>query len=204
MTALRRVLVLGVLGAFLVIGAAACSDDSTEGNSSAQQSDIEATNARVQRNEVMFANKVIADLPLHDMDVSINAGEVGDDYLPNARDVVYIIGVTNWPTELEERAASVQEAAVALVDALDAGDTEAAKQPATDLHDAWHDFEHEAVAYTAEGSDLPPEAGIEDDHESGGETPAADSTPAADGAETEGATTPEADGTAAEGDDHSE
>ncbi len=198
MVTLKRVLVLGVLGAFLALGAAACSDDSTEGNSNAQQSDIEATNSRVQRNEVMFALKVIGDLPLHDMDESINAGEVGDDYLPNSRDVVLITSLTDWPAELEAGAMSVQDAAVALVDALDAGDAEAAKQPATDLHDAWHDFEHEAVAYTAEGSDVPPQAGVEgDDHGGGSETPAADTTPAA-------GTTPAADGTATEGDDHSE
>lgn len=197
MITLKRVLILGVLGAFLALGATACSDDSTESNSSAQQSDIEAANARVQRNEVMFALKIIGDLPLHDMDESINAGEIGDDYLPNAREVVYITAVTNWPAELEEGATAVQDAAIALVDALDAGDAEAAKQPSTDLHDAWHDFEHEAVAWTAEGSDVPTQAGLEDDHSGGATTPAADATPGAE-------TTPAAEGTAAEGENHSE
>ena len=127
------------------------------------------------------------------MDESIDAGTVEDDYLPTARDVVAITGVTNWPADHQTGATGVQDAAGALVDALDAGDTAAAKQPATDLHDARHD-EHEAVAFTAAGSDLPPQAGLEEEHNGGG----------AHNTESTEATTPEADETATQGDDHSE
>lgn len=128
-----------------------------------------------------------------------------DDYLPNARHVIVVAGLTNWPSELEDGAMGVQKAAIALVTALDEGDAEAAKQPATDLHDAWHDFEHEALAHAAEDAELPPEAGIEgDDHgaSAGDETPTAEETAVTD--RTPGTDeTPSAEGTAEEGDDHS-
>jgi hypothetical protein len=182
MITLKRVLTIGVLGAFIALFAAACSDNDAESDSNAQQSDVATINARIQRNEVLFALKAIGDLPLHDMDVAINEGQVEGSFLPNAREVVRITGLTNWPEELRNDALALQDAAILLVAALDDGDTEAAKQPATDLHELWHDFEHDALAHAAEGSDLPPEAGVESgDHGSGDATPGADETPATEG-----------------------
>lgn len=177
MISLKRVLILGVVAPLLGLAAVACSDDTTSDNS-AQQSDIDTLNARVQRDEVLFAIKAINDVKLHEVDEGINAGEVGNDFLPRARQVVRTIGLTNWPAELEEGARGVQDAAIALVAALDDGDIEAAKQPATEVHEGWHDFADVAFAHAAEGADLPPEAGIEEEHEAGDGTPAADDTPA--------------------------
>jgi hypothetical protein len=180
MVTFRRALLFALAFGSLAFTAAACGDDDTQSDSSAQQSDIDTITARVQRDEVVFALKAIGDLPLHDMDEAINAGEVESSFLPNARDVVRYIGVTDWPTALDSAATDLQNAAIELVTALDAGDTEAAKQPATDLHELWHDFDHDAWAEI--GGDLPPEAGTqpeEDDH--GSETPAAEGT-SSDGA----------------------
>ena len=203
-TRLRGVfLVFAAVG--LALTAAACGDDDADSSSSAQQGDVDAISARIQQNEVLFALKAIGDLPLHDMDESINAGEVPDDALPNARDVIRYVGMTDWPADLQEGADGIEAAAIELVTALDAGDSEAAKQPATDLHDAWHDFE--GPAWAEIGGDLPPEAGIDADHGSGGETPAAGETHAADETPAAGEThaadeTPAAGETPAEGDDH--
>lgn len=172
-TPLRGVLLVCAAGV-LTLTAAACGDDDADSSSSAQQGDVDAIEARIQRNEILFTLKGWADLQLHEIDESINAGEVPEDALPRARLAIRYTELTEWPTELQEGADGVTAAAVALVTALDAGDTEAAKQPATDLHDAWHDFNE--VAWAEIGGDLPPEAGIEADHE-GSETPTAEETP---------------------------
>jgi hypothetical protein len=183
-----RGVLLACAAAALVLTAAACGDDdadstSADSSSSAQQGDVDAITARVQRNEVLLALKAIGDLPLHDMDVAINEGEAGSRDLPNARTAVRYLALSDWPAELEGDVATLQEAAAALVRALDEGDIEAAKQPATDLHEGWHDFSNEAWAAVAGG--LPAEAGIESSHEEESETPVAG-------------------GTAATGDNHSE
>lgn len=166
--------------AAIVLTAAACGDDDdVDGSSSAQQGDVDAITARVQRNEVLLALKVIGDLPLHDMDVAINEqGEAGSRDLPNARTAVRYLALTDWPSELEGDVAALQEAATALVRALDAGDLEAAKAPVTELHESWHEFANEAWAAVGEG--LPAEAGIESSHEEEGETPPAGGTEAGD------------------------
>jgi hypothetical protein len=190
MISLKRILIFGVVAPILGLAAVACSDDATSENS-AQQSDIDTLSAHVQENEVLFAIKAIGDLPLHDMDEEIQTGDVGDRTLPNARSAVRYLALTDWPEELKDEAATIQGAAAALVTALDDGDVEAAKEPATELHEGWHDFADKA--WEAIGDGLPPEAGIGAEHESGGETPAADGTPAED-------ETPDAGG--AEGDDH--
>lgn len=192
-TRLRGVFLMGAAGV-LALTAAACGDDDADSSSSAQQGDVDAIAARMQQNEVLFAIKAIGDLPLHDMDEAIQGGDVPDDALPNARDVIRYVGLTDWPADLEGGANDVQAAAIALVTALDDGDAEAAKQPATDLHEAWHAFE--GVAWAEIGGDLPAEAGIRESH--GGDasnTPAAGTTPAPD--DDHGG-----DATAEAGDDH--
>jgi hypothetical protein len=189
MDTLKRMALLCVAAPAIAFAAVACSDDATSENS-AQQSDVDSLSAQIQDNEVLFALKAVGDLHLHDLDEGINAGTIEDDYLPRARTVIRYFGLTDWPADLEADAEGVEEAAIQLVQALDDGDAEAAKAPATLLHDRWHDFE--GPAWAEIGGDLPPEAGIDDTHDSGGSTtPGAGESPAAD-------TTP------AEGDDHSE
>ena len=121
MVTFRRALILTLAAAALAFTAAACGDDDAESDSSAQQSDINTITARLQRDEVVFALKAIGDLPLHDMDVAINEGEVEGDFLPNARDVIRYIGVTDWPAALDPAVTDIQNAAIELVKALDAG-----------------------------------------------------------------------------------
>lgn len=170
-----RALIFAFAAVGVLVTAAACSDDEADSNSSAQQSDIDSINATIQDNEVLFAIVAMGTLPLHDMDEAINAGTVEDNFLPNARDAVRYMGLTDWPSSLEADAQEVEDAAIALAAALDEGDTEAAKQPATDLHEGWHEFEDKA--WEEIGEDLPPEAGIGASHDAGGdETPGAEGT----------------------------
>ena len=140
-----RALIFALAAFGVLVTAAACGDDEADSNSSAQQSDIDTINATIQDNEVLFAIVAMGTLPLHDMDEAINAGTVEDDYLPAARDAIRYLGMTDWPSSLEAEAQEVEDAAIALAAALDEGDTEAAKQPATDLHEGWHEFEGEGL-----------------------------------------------------------
>jgi hypothetical protein len=180
--AFRRGMLFALAAIALAVGAAACRDDDADSESSAQQGDVDALTARVQRNEVLLALKTLGDLPLHDMDESIQGGEVGDRFLPNARTAVRYLAITDWPDSLDADASALQGHAAALVRALDDGDVEAAKEPATELHEGWHDFS--SAAWLEIGEGLPEEAGVEPHEEEG--TPEADGT-AAPGATAEGA-----------------
>ncbi len=175
MISLKRVLILGVVAPMLGFASVACSDEATSENS-AQQSDIDTLSAQVRDNEVLFTIKAIGDLELHELDEQIQAGDIGDTTLPNARNALRYLALTDWPDSLTEEAATVQDAATRLVAALDDGDAEAAKQPATDLHEGWHDFS--GKAWAAIGEDLPPEASIDDEHDAAEESPHDAETPA--------------------------
>lgn len=195
-----RALTFVFAAAFAAVGilvtAAACGDDEADSNSSAQQSDIDTINATIQDNEVLFTIVAMGTLPLHDMDEAINAGTIEDNFLPSARLAVRYMGLADWPSSLEADAQEVEDAAVALAAGLDEGDTEAAKQPAADLHEGWHEFSE--AAWAEIGEDLPPEAGVgAEHHEESDETPGAEGT-----AESHDEGTPAAGETLEAGEDH--
>lgn len=172
-----RALIFAFAGIAILATAAACSDNEADSNSTAQQSDIEATNARVQRNEMLWAMTGLGALELHDMDESISAGTVEDSFIPTARSAIRYLGLTNWSADLEDDAQALEDHAVALVAALEDDDIEAAKDPAHELHEGMHEFLE--TAWAEVGADLPPEAGTQPHSDEEG-TPAADSTPGAD------------------------
>jgi hypothetical protein len=170
-----------ILAGTLIVGAGvfftACDDDPDAASSetSTSQGAVDDLASRVQRNEALTAFTAIDALPLHDMDESINAGTIESSDIPNTRTLLRYIGITDWG-ELQSDVDAIQDAAVDLLAALDSDDVEAAKAPATAVHDLWHDFEGTFWAHVA--ADLSPEEGgpSGDDHSGGSTTPAADAT----------------------------
>ena len=134
----------------LVVGAVAC-DDEADSESSASQESIDQTNARVQRNEMLWANLELQGLPLHDLDEAINdpSVEVPTDAIPTMRTVVRVISVTNWDETLRADAEQIGDDALAVIEALEADDREAAGEHITAVHEGYHDFNGKAWEHLA-------------------------------------------------------
>lgn len=169
--------------------AAACSDDANT-DSSAQQSDIDALNARIERLDMMHAVIGLSKLGLHDMDESLAAGTIESSFSSNTRTAIRLLALTEWPSDLAADADTVEGHAVDLLKALADEDVDAASDAATALHDGEHDFSDEVWAILA--ADLPADAGGVEAHDESGETPAAGETAGADHDE-EAEETPAAD-----------
>jgi hypothetical protein len=165
----------------LALFAAACSDDDNKtasGSSTASQASVDDLAATVQQNAEMFALITIGAIPLHDMDETIAAGTIDPKFVPNTRTTVRVLALTDWDSSLKADADTVHGHAVDLLKALEDGDVEAAKDPAHELHEGWHEFSDEAWAVVAK--DLPPDAGgVAPDEDEEETTPAAGTTPAA-------------------------
>lgn len=174
MARLKHVLLAAALAPLAVLAAVACDDGSDTGNSTSQGS-IDAIEDRVQRNEMMVAALTLQDIQLHQIDESIAAEDVTFNIIPDTRTVVRVLALTDWPAELQADATTVHDAGVALLQALDNDDIEAAKEPARVMHEGGHDFGNAIWAIVA--ADLPPDAGgVEEEHEEEA-TPEAGATP---------------------------
>jgi hypothetical protein len=189
---------LVVLAVVALIGAltAACTDNA-DSESSASQESVEQVMARVQRNEMITTLLTIGDIPLHDMDESIAAGTIESNFIPDTREALRLLALTEWDSALADDAEAIRASAAELLAALRDGDVDAAAEPSAALHEGWHQFESDA--WDVITADLPPGEGgpepEEDDHGEGGMTPTADETPGDD----HGGETPAADAT---DDDH--
>lgn len=179
----RRAAVAAVLFSMLALVGAACSDDgpNTAGNSSnVSQERIDQLNERMERNEMLFAYISIGNIPLHEVDETLNgeAPAIEETFTPDVRTFVRLMALTDWSDELAEEAESVRQSGIALLSALEDADVEAAKPLATQVHDGWHEFSETVFAAVAEG--LPPEEGGPEEDDDEESTPAADQSPAAE------------------------
>jgi hypothetical protein len=171
----ERILFMTLFVPALTLSAAACNDD--DDTSSASQQSVDELNARMERNEMLFAFTSIGNIPLHDIDEGLNdGGEIEESYTPDVRTFVRIMALTDWNDELKVDAEAVRQTGLELLAALEDADAEAAKPLAAELHESAHDFSEAVFAHVAEG--LPPEEGGPEEHEEEEEeTPAAEATP---------------------------
>jgi hypothetical protein len=169
--------------------AAACSDDGETGNT-AQQSDIDTLNARVERLDMMHGIIGLSKLGLHDMDESLAEGTIESSFSGNTRTAIRLLALTEWSGDLDTDAETVEGHAVDLLRALADEDVDAAADAAAALHDSEHDFSNEVWAVLA--ADLAHDAGGVEAHDEG-ETPAAGETDAGDHSEDAADETPAAD-----------
>jgi hypothetical protein len=192
---------LVALAAITVIAgvAVACGDDDADSSSNTSQETIDAVNARMQRNEMLFAVVHMRTLGLHAMDESLAEGTIESSFSGNTQTAVRLFALTDWDPSLAADAEELRGHAVDLLQALRDEDVDAAAAAAKALHDGEHDFSNEVWAILA--ADLPADAGGVEAHDDGGETPAAGET--AEGGDHSDDETPAA-GATEEGDDHSE
>ncbi len=175
-------IIIGIVAITSVV-ATACGSDTKNADSSstASQASVEQLSARVQRNEMLFASVTLSSLPLHAMDESLAEGKAESTFVPTTRSAVRILALTDWDPSLKAEADAVLGHAVDLLKALDEGDLAAAKDPAHELHETYHDFADKIWAIVAK--DLPADAGGVSPHDeevtpTAGTTPTAGSTPA--------------------------
>jgi hypothetical protein len=191
----------GLIAAFAAITviagiAVACGDDDADSSSNTSQETIDAVNARMQRNEMLFAVVTMRSLGLHDMDESLAAGTIESSFSGNTRTAIRLFALTDWDPSLAADAEELRGHAVDLLKALEDEDVDAAAAAAKELHDGEHDFSNEVWAILA--ADLPADAGGVEAHD---DEPAAGETAEGDGHSDD--ETPAA-GATEEGDDHSE
>lgn len=168
-----------VMSVSIGIFSAACGDDNNKtasGSSSASQGSVDDLTARVQRNEMLFALVSIDGIELHDIDDSINKdATIGATFAPDVRKFVRLMALTNWDASIKSEAQDVHDTAVTLLKAIEDGNVEAAKGPATETHESAHDFT--AKAWNIIVKDLPVDAGGPQAHDEDEATPAAGATP---------------------------
>lgn len=176
-----RTIIAAIALPALVLTAAACGDenDTAQSENTASQASIDEISARVQRNEILQALVTIDGLRLHEIDETLNEadGAIDPTFVPRTRLFVRMQSLTSWPDELAAEGQSVLAAGVELLKALEDGDAEAAKGPATAVHEGSHEFNDQAWNVAVEG--LPAGAGgpEADEEAEGSETPEAGETP---------------------------
>jgi hypothetical protein len=173
----RKASIVVAVVALVAALAAACTDEA-DSESSASQESVEQISARVQRNEMITALLAIGALPLHDMDVAIADGTVESNFIPDTREALRLLALTDWAPALAADADALRRQAADLLAALRDDDVAAAAEPAAALHEGWHQFEGEAWNVVA--ADLPADEGGPEEDDHGDEEPADGMTPAAD------------------------
>ena len=126
---------------------------------------------------MLFASVSLASLPLHAMDESLAAGKAESTFVPAARSAVRIFALTDWDPSLKTEAEQLRGNAVDLLKALNDGNLDAAKDPAHQLHETYHDFSDKVWAIVAK--DLPADAGGVSPHDDAEATTGTNTTPAA-------------------------
>lgn len=182
MARLKNVLLSAALIGALGVFAAACDDDA-ETQNNAQQSDVDAlqasideVNARLSRDEMMYAIIEINSLGLHEMNEGLLAGNIETSYAPNTRTAIRLLALTDWSDDMQADADAIHDHAVDALQALEDENVEAAAAAATELHEGYHAFTDKVWREVA--ADLPADAGgVEAHDDSDASTPAADETP---------------------------
>ena len=176
----KYAVVAAAIAPALALAAIACDDDdddTAQGETTASQQSIDTLQARVQRNEMLFAVISLGGLGLHDMDEALNDEQTIDSsFAPNTRTAIRLLALTDWDSEFAADAEEVEGHAVDLLQALEDEDIDAAGDAAAALHDTEHDLSNAVWAVLA--ADLPPDAGGVEQEDHGEETPGAGETPA--------------------------
>ena len=177
MAAHKHAMIIATVLTAAAVVATACGSGmkTTTSDSSASQASIEQLAARVQRNEMLFAVVNLSALPLHDMDESLAAGKADGKFVPSTRSAVRLFALTDWDAALKDEAQILRGHAADLLKALDDGNVDAAKDPAHQLHEGYHDFADRVWAIVAK--DLPPDAGGVPPARNDEATPVASATP---------------------------
>src|SRR5712692_1379839 len=99
--------VLSVAGIF-----AACGGNSTGSSSTASQASIDQLATRVRRDEMLHTWVAISNLPVHDLDVTLQGGKIDGKYVPALRTLIRLLALTEFAPAVQPAATQLHDDAV--------------------------------------------------------------------------------------------
>jgi hypothetical protein len=146
----RLFIMLGALVVLLGALGAACTSDTgdLEDRIAAIEAQLQDGSADEADIGAMLAGlNLLGGAGLHGLDEATAAGEIPEGAGGGVDDAILAVAATTWPAELQAPADALLSTLQELRTALESGDAAAAAGPAADAHEAWHDFDHEAVNF---------------------------------------------------------
>jgi hypothetical protein len=152
---------LASLAALISTFGAACGGSSTKtanGATSVSQQSVDQLTTRVQRDEMLNAWVAISNLPVHDLDVTLQGGKIDGKYVPTLRTLIRLLALTEFTPAVQPAAMQLHDDAVSLSTAMNSGQEPARLQSmSTTVHNEYDKF---APALGNEvAKDLPANAG---------------------------------------------
>ncbi len=173
MAAHKHAMTIAAILSIAAVFAAACGSSTKNTDSSgaaSPQSTDATTTARFQRDEMLNAWLTVSNLPIHDLDTTLQGGKIDGKFVPTLRTLIRVLALTDWSADVKPTTTKMHEDAVTLLQALDAGKPpDAVKDLSAALHDDSHAFG--TIIGNAIAKDLPANAG--------GPVPTSPSTPLA-------------------------
>ena len=154
------VVLAGVLLLAVGLGAACGSseDKTARDGVNALQTQVAQANAAQQNSAMVATLQAIAAAGLHDIDEAANENnEIVAGAASPVQRAIFAVAAVQWPADLQASAQEVQEALEALHEALGTDDVEQVKGPATEAHEATHEFTEGVDAALAASLGLPTE-----------------------------------------------
>jgi hypothetical protein len=161
MAAHKHAMVIAAILAVAGIFPAACGGNSAKeagSSSTASQASIDQLAARVQRDEMLHAWVAISNLPVHDLDVTLQGGKIDGKYVPTLRTLIRLLALTEFIPAVQPAATQLHDDAVSLFTAMNSGQEPAKLQ--TMSMTVHNEFDKFAPALGNEvAKDLPADAG---------------------------------------------
>ena len=160
MTHLKYVALLAMAAALMLV-LAACSGSSNktaDGSTSPSQQSIDDLTSRVQRGEQMTAWLAISNLPVHDLDTTLQGGKIDGKYVPTLRTLIRVLALTEFTPAVQPAAQQLHDDAVKLFQAMNSGQEAPQLQPmSSTVHNEFDKFSPALGNEVAKN--LPPDAG---------------------------------------------
>jgi hypothetical protein len=154
---MRVIPVVSLFAVVVTLIAVACGGEA-QTESSASQESIEQLNVRMQYSESLHAMLEIAEYPIHEIEESVTLDDtIESSFVPDTREVIRVIALTDWLDELAADAEEMEAQAVVLLHALQDDDIAAAEEASNDPHQDMHAFD--TLAWSVLAEDLPIDAG---------------------------------------------
>jgi hypothetical protein len=124
MAAHKHAMIIAAILSVAGIFAAACGGNSTKNavsSTAASQASIDQLTTRIQRDEMLHAWVAISNLPVHDLDVTLQGGKIDGKYVPTLRTLIRLLALTEFTPAVQPAATQLHDDAVSLFTAMNSG-----------------------------------------------------------------------------------
>lgn len=119
-----------LIAAAVLAGAAiasACGSGSS--SSGVSQQSLDQLTARVQQDEMVNAWIAVSNIPIHDLDTTLQGGKIDGKYVPALRTLIRVLALTDFSPDIKPAAQQLHDDAVTLFQALNSGEDAATVAP---------------------------------------------------------------------------